>query len=146
MPRNNHRLRLNAAAGWLLLLSTSSATVQAQPTVAPSTETVGRSRGEDTGNYNVVNSFETGYRFRSVDGNYLKYRSDVNFGNGVRLLGSDLRVNSKDGHGRLFDEIILTTQGLGNDPYQSATLRVQRNTWYRYDLRSEERRVGKECA
>ncbi len=134
MPRNNHRFRFDtAAASWLLLLATS-VTLPAQPTVAPSTETVGRSRGEDTGNYNVVNSFETGYRFRSVNGNFLKYRSDVNYGNGLRLLGSDLRVNSKDGHGRLFDEIILTTQGLGNDPYQSATLRVQRNGWYRYDL------------
>ena len=108
--------------------------LRAQPTVAPSNETVGRARGENVGNYNIVNSFETGYRFHSVGGNPLKYRSDVNFGNGIRLLGSNLTFNSKDGHGRLFDEIVLTTQGLGNDPYQSASLRIQQNTWYRYDL------------
>ena len=29
------------------------------------------------------------------------YRSVDNFGNGVRLLGSNLTVNSKDGHGNL---------------------------------------------
>ena len=53
---------------------------------------------------------------------------------GVRLLGSSLTVNSKDGHGHWFDEIVLTTQGLGNDPYESATLRVQKNRLYRYDM------------
>ena len=116
----------------IALLAASS--LAAQPTVAPSTEPVGSARGQDNGNYNVVNSFETGYRFHSVDGNPLRYRSDVNFGNGIRLLGSNLTVNSKDGHGRLFDEIILSTQGLGNDPYQSAMLRIQHNRWYRYDL------------
>src|SRR5262245_22551510 len=112
----------------------AAALLEAQPTVAPSTEPVGKPRGEDAGHYNIVNSFETGYRFHSVDGNPLKYRSDINYGNGIRLLGSNLTVNSKDGHGRLFDEIILTTQGLGNDPYQSAAFRIQQNTWYRYDL------------
>lgn len=108
--------------------------LEAQPTVAPSPEPVGRTRGDDAGNYNIVNSFETGYRFHSVDGNPLRYRSDINYGNGLRLLGSNLTINSRNGHGALFDEIVLTTQGLGNDPYQSATLRVQRNQWYRYDM------------
>ena len=69
-----------------------------------------------------------------VGGDEGKYRSDVNYGNGVRLLSSYLTINSKDGHGRLFDELSLTTQGLGNDPYESATLRVQKNRLYRYDM------------
>jgi len=50
------------------------------------------------------------------------------------MFGSYLTVNSRDGHGRWFDEIVLTTQGLGNDPYESATFRIQKNRWYRYDL------------
>ena len=29
---------------------------------------------------------------------------------------------------------MLTTQGLGNDPYESVTLRVQKNGLYRYDM------------
>jgi len=117
------------------VLTILAATVlSAQPTVAPSPEPVGRPRGQDTGNYNIVNSFETGYRFHTVDGNPQKYRSDINYGNGIRLLGSNLTINSKDGHGTLFDEIVLNTQGLGNDPYQSATFRIQQNKWYRYDL------------
>src|SRR5262249_25954546 len=84
--------------------------------------------------YNIVNSFETGFRYSLIDGNLGKYRSDINYRNGIRLLGSNLTVNSRDGHGRQFDEIILNTLGLGNDPYQSAVLRIQKNGLYRYDM------------
>jgi hypothetical protein len=106
----------------------------AQQVIAPTPEPVGKTRGDDWNGYNIVDSFETGYRFRTVGGNFSQYRSNENFGDGVRLLSSFLTVNSKDGHGRFFDEIVLTTQGLGNDPYESATLRVQKNKLYRYDL------------
>ncbi|MFN7922652.1 MAG: hypothetical protein U0Q16_21285 [Bryobacteraceae bacterium] len=106
----------------------------AQPPVSPTPETVGRARGEDAGGYNIVHSFETGYRFHTVDGNEQNYRAGVNYGNGIRLLGSQLTVNSKDGHGHWFDEIVLTTQGLGNDPYQYVNARAQRNRLYRYDF------------
>ncbi len=107
---------------------------QAQQPVAPTIEPVGPNRGDDWHDYNVVNSFETGYRFVSVSGNEAMYRSQVNYGNGVRLLSSFLSINSKDGHGKFFDETVLTTQGLGGDPYESAMLRVQKNRWYQYDL------------
>jgi hypothetical protein len=97
-------------------------------------QSVGSARGQDFGGYNVVNSFETGYRFSSIDGDLGKYRSDVNLRNGVRLLGSNLSVHSKDGKGRMFDELVLQTLGLGNDPYESSLLRLQKNRWYRYDM------------
>jgi hypothetical protein len=117
---------------FLLLLP---ALVCAQETVAPTTgESTISPRGENTGDYNVVQSWEFGYRFASVGGDDGKYRSDVNYGDGIRLLSSYLTVNSRDGHGRWFDEIVLTTQGLGGDPYESATFRIQKNRWYRYDL------------
>ncbi len=108
----------------------------AQETVAPSSgEQVGPVGGENTGDYNVVQSWEFGYRYHTaVGGDEGKYRSDVNYRNGVRLLSSSLTVNSKDGHGKWFDEIVLATQGLGNDPYESVTLRIQKNQLYRYDM------------
>ncbi len=115
-----------------ILLFVSS--LGAQQPVAPTTEKIGPVRGEEAGNYNVVQSWETGYRFAEVGGNRGQYRSDVNYGNGIRLLGSSLTVNSKDGHGRFFDEVILTTQGLGNDPYESVVLRAQKNRIYHYDF------------
>lgn len=118
----------------LLAFLIGSGALMAQPTVAPTPEPVGASRGENVGGYNVLNSFETGYRFRSVGGDLGRYRSDVNFGNGIRLLGSRLQVNSRNGKGSLFDELSLTTQGLGGDPYQSSILRLEKNRLYRYDL------------
>jgi len=106
----------------------------AQQTVAPTLAPVGPLRGDNTAEYNVVNSFEFGYRWNTVGGNQDEYNSQVNYGSGLRLLGSSLTINSRDGHGRLFDEIVLTTQGLGNDPYESATLRVEKNHLYRFDM------------
>jgi hypothetical protein len=108
--------------------------LEAQQVVAPSTDTVGSPRGDNKGDYNYTESFETGYRFSLVGGSIGEYRSDVNYGNGIRLLGSSLTVNSRDGHGGLFDEIVLNTSGLGNDPYQSVVLRIQKNKLYRYDM------------
>lgn len=106
----------------------------AQQVAAPTPDQAGSPRGENTSDYNVVDSFETGYRFAVVDGSVGTYRSDVNYGNGIRLLDSNLSVNSRDGHGRWFDQIVLTTIGLGNDPYQAVTLRVEKNNLYRYDM------------
>src|SRR5258708_27656217 len=117
-----------------ILLAAIAAAPVAQPVVAPTPEVVGTARGENWNGYNITNSFETGYRFADVFGNRGKYRSDENFLNGVRLLGSSFSVNSKDGHGGLFDEILLNTQGLGNDPYEFASLRIQKNKVYRYDM------------
>ena len=107
---------------------------EAQEPVAPSPTSADSSAGETNGNYDIVNNFEAGYRFHTVGGNSLQYRSSVNYGNGLRLLASSLAVNSVNGRGTLLDRIVLNTQGLGNDPYESAQLRVERNALYKYDL------------
>ncbi len=117
-----------------LIALTLAATAWAQPTVAPTGEPVGIARGETVGGYNVRQSFELGYRMRSIGGDEGTYRATVNYGNGIRLLGSSLNVQSLEGHGRYFDQIQLNTLGLGNDPYQYASLRVEKNRLYRYDL------------
>jgi hypothetical protein len=117
--------------GWFILLS---APLWAQPTVAPTDAPTGNPRGENTTGYNIRQSFELGYRWRATAGNDGMYRAMVNFGNGIRLLGSSLSVQSREGHGGWFDQIVLTTQGLGNDPYQGANLRVEKNRLFRYDL------------
>src|SRR5689334_2586764 len=93
--------------GFLIL--TAALACRAQDTVAPTPGTAGPRRGDNWGDYNVVNSFETGYRFLSLSGNQNKYRSDENFGSGVRLLSSFFSLHSKDGHGPLFDELVITT-------------------------------------
>lgn len=106
----------------------------AQQVVAPTPEQVGPPRGENVGLYNITQSYETGYRFSLVGGDIGEYRSDANYGNGIRLLGSSFTANSKEGHGKWFDELSLTTLGLGNDPYESASLRVAKNGLYQYNM------------
>ena len=108
--------------------------LRAQQVVAPTTEQVGSPRGDNMDDYNITQSFELGYRFKAVGGDEGMYRSVDNIGNGLRLLASSLSINSKDGHGHYFDEILLNTIGLGNDNYQSAILRIQKNGLYRYDM------------
>jgi len=104
----------------------------AQQTVAPTTgESAGAAIGQNHGDYNMVQSWELGYRYATVGGDDGRYRSDINYHDGVRLLSSYLTINSRDGHGHYFDEITLSTQGLGNDPYESAVLRIQKNRLYR---------------
>jgi hypothetical protein len=116
----------------LLLVGTSALT--AQQMVAPTPEQVGSTRGDTIGDYNITQSFELGYRFKDVFGDEGMYRQVVDMGNGLRLLSSSLAIYSKDGHGHYFDEITLNTIGLGNDNYQAAILRIQKNRLYRYDM------------
>src|SRR4051812_8185213 len=106
----------------------------AQEPVAPTPERGGSNRGETWNGYNIVDSVETGYRFALKGGNVPMYRSSVNYGNGIRLLSSYFTMNSREGHGKYFDEIVITTQGLGNDPYESASFRIRKNQLYRYDM------------
>jgi hypothetical protein len=125
---------MTAMCKLLLAIFAVAGTLAAQQVVAPTPDTVGSPRGDGWGDYNVTQSFETGYRFHLVGGDMGEYRSDVNYGNGLRLLGSSFAIYSKDGHGRWFDQITLNTSGLGNDPYQSAILHVEKNGLYRYDM------------
>ena len=118
----------------LALLLLMPAGLWAQATVARSTEEVGVDRGINFTNYNLRASFDVGFRTAQIDGNRDKYRSDVNFGNGFRVLGTSLAVNSREGKGKYFDEFLLNTQGLGNDPYQNVTLRMEKFRRYRYDM------------
>ena len=90
--------------------------LHAQPVVAPSPDRTGSSLGSDLGPFNITNSFETGYRFSEVGGDQNLFRSNVSYGNGLRLLGGNFAANSKDGHGPGFDSLTFTSRGLGNDP------------------------------
>ncbi len=121
---------MRIAIPFLLLASLAVA----QETLAPSPERAGLPRGENWNGYNIVDSVETGYRFAISHGDRAMYRSSVNYGNGIRLLGGYFAMNSTTGKSVLFDSLVITTQGLGNDPYENASLRVRKNRVYSYDF------------
>ncbi len=109
-----------------------SCAVLAQEPVAPSSDPVGPARGDTWSGYNIVNSFEAGYRFVTLSGDGSNYRSASNLGDGIRLLDTAFSINSKEGHGTLFDDAFLTTEGLGGDPYEFASFRIEKNRLYSY--------------
>jgi hypothetical protein len=117
-----------------IIFAAFGAVAFAQPPVAPTPETAGKPTGDNLENYNVVQSFEFGYRWNTTGGDLDMYRSTVNYGNGVRLLSSSLTMQSREGHGHYFDQLQLQTLGLGNDPYESVSFRIEKNRLYRYDL------------
>jgi hypothetical protein len=123
------RTHLNLCLGLIV-----AAAAWAQPPVAPTNEPTESNRGDNVSNYNILQSFELGYRWNTNGGDDGMYRSTVNYTNGIRLLSSSLNIQSREGHGGLFDQLQLNTQGLGNDPYESAILRIEKNRLYRYDL------------
>lgn len=118
----------------VILVAWSAAVLCGQTTIAPSTEPISPPRGSEILGLNVRQSFEVGARLLNSSGSLDKYRSDVNFGNGARLLSSRIEAFDRNGRGKLLDSLTLSTQGLGNDPYQYANLRVEKNTVYRYDM------------
>src|ERR1035437_4327175 len=120
---------------WLPLAGLLLASIaHSQEPVAPTEASTGSVRGASAGPYNLVQSFELGDRFLSVDGNEDAYRSHINYGNGLRLLSSSFAAFSKDGKNGWLDRLTINTQGLGNDPYESARLHAE-SRWYDYDMR-----------
>jgi hypothetical protein len=123
-----------------LLIVASSASAQ-QPTPSPTpkkspevkTETAAVEAGEDAGDYTIISSLEFGYRGQRVVGDLNKYRSDLNYKAGPRLFDSSLLVRSKDGKGKLFDTLLVTSTGWGSDPYSNLRVNVEKPEWYRFD-------------
>jgi hypothetical protein len=127
--------------GLLLLASFLSVTKGQQPTASPSpkqapetkTETAAVEAGEDAGNYTVISSIEFGYRGLRVGGDLNKYQSDLNYKAGPRLFDSTFLMKSKDGKGKLFDTLLVTSSGWGADPQGNMRMSVEKPKWYRFD-------------
>lgn len=90
--------------------------------------------GEEAGDFIVTSSLEFGYRGLSVDGDFNKYQSDLNYRAGPRLFDSSFFMKSKDGHdGGLFESLLVTTTGWGADPQGNLRASVENPEWYRFD-------------
>ena len=121
----------------LLLAAISNAQQSAQPASSPAPKAPsGTSSGAaDTsiGSYNVISSLELGVRGLSVAGSDDKYRSDLNYSQGVRLFDSSFFLQSKDGSGGPFDEFLVSSSGWGGDPHGYTRVSFEKSGSYRFD-------------
>ena len=90
----------------------------------------GETIGENSGNYNVHQSVEAGFRSSSINGNIDTYDTFVNLGSGVRLFDYTLDMRSLDHNGFLFDTLNFSNFGYGGDPNDVSRLRLDKNNWY----------------
>ncbi len=90
-------------------------------------------QGINSGNYNIKQSVEFGYRFTDFTGNQATYDTFVNLQQGPRLLDMTLEMRSLDHHGSLFDRLYMSNFGYGGDPNNVSRLRIGKNKWYDFD-------------
>jgi hypothetical protein len=81
----------------------------------------------------ISGSIDVGYQWRSgVGGSLDTYRTVVNLGSGVRLMGLDLSFESAAR--RWFDHINVRASNWGGDPYNTAHVDVSRHDWYNFSF------------
>lgn len=90
--------------------------------------------GMDSGNYNVQQTIEFGYRASEISGNQDTYDTFVNLGSGVRLFDYTLDMRSLNHNGLLFDDLNFSNFGYGGDPNDVSRLHIDKNKWYDFHL------------
>jgi hypothetical protein len=89
--------------------------------------------GTNSGNYNIRQTIEFGYRNTDISGNQANYGTFVDLNSGVRLFEQSLEVRSLNHAGLLFDDVSLHSFGYGGDPNNLTRLRVSKNKWYDFN-------------
>ena len=87
-------------------------------------------KGIDSGNYNIQQSIEAGYRGTFINGNLDTYDTFINLGSGLRLFDYSFDMRAKDHNGLLFDTLNFSNFGYGGDPNDVTRLRIEKNKYY----------------
>ena len=85
------------------------------------------------GGYNVTSTIELGWRWRRLEGSENKYRSDLNYKQGLRSFDTNLLLESDSGKGKYFDSLLFSNSGWGSDPQGSTRLNVEKTGVYRFN-------------
>jgi hypothetical protein len=102
--------------------------------VSRAQDDAGDDKGMDSGNYNIQQSVEFGYRANWVNGNDDTYDTFVNLGSGVRLFDYTLDMRSLNHQGLLFDNLHFSNFGYGGDPNDVSRLHIDKNKWYDFNV------------
>src|SRR5271156_6580783 len=121
----SHRLAAFEARFLVLL-----ATVLAFAPLSDAQSGSGETKGINSGDYNIQQSIEAGYRTSSINGNTNTYDTFVNLGSGLRLFDYTLNMRSLDHNGLFFDSLDFSNFGYGGDPNDVTRLRHEKNKWY----------------
>lgn len=93
-------------------------------------ESSGETQGVNTGDYNVQQNIEFGYRLSEIGGNYDTYDTFVNLGSGIRLFDYSLDMHSLNHQGLFFDDLDFSNFGYGGDPNDVSHLHIDMNKLY----------------
>jgi hypothetical protein len=134
LPKAERRFsRYRPLAGGLVFATLAMGLLSLSP-VSRAQDGSEESKGIESGNYNLQQSIEAGYRSTWVNGNINTYDTFVNLGDGLRLFDYTLNMRSLDHNGLLFDTLNFSNFGYGGDPNDVTRLRINRNKWYDFRL------------
>ncbi|MBK7932452.1 MAG: hypothetical protein IPK01_02935 [Acidobacteria bacterium] len=85
------------------------------------------------GGYNVTSTTEIGWRWRDLEGNENKYRSDLNYKQGLRSFDTNLLLESDSGKGKYFDSLLISNSGWGSDPQGFTRVNVEKTGVYKFN-------------
>jgi hypothetical protein len=120
-----NRLNLCSTIGLVVIV--------AMPVLLPAQEPQKPTEGVNSGNYNVRQAVEFGYRFTDITGSQPTYETFVNFSDGPRVLEQMLQMRSLNHQGTLFDDLSLISFGYGGDPNAVSRLRMYKNKVYNFN-------------
>ncbi len=95
-----------------------------------SAQTSEQTQGVNSGDYNIQQTIEFGYRLNEIGGNYDTYDTFVNLGSGVRLFDYELDMHSLNHQGLFFDDLDFSNFGYGGDPNDVSRLHISMNKLY----------------
>lgn len=93
-----------------------------------------QNKGIQSGNYNIQQTVEFGYRLNEVSGNQDTYDTFINLGSGMRLFNYTLDMRSLNHQGVFFDDLNFSNFGYGGDPNDVSRLHIDKNKLYDFHL------------
>lgn len=115
--------RLSFIAAAVVLVFAGAAYSQTAPSSTPE---------QTYGGYRVAATTEFGWRWRSLDGNENKYRSDLNYKQGFRFFDSNIFLEKENG--RWFDSLLIMNSGWGADPSGYFRLNMEKVGFFKANL------------
>ena len=116
-----------------LILLTTDARAQQTATGNKPAQSAAAGQSGAEGPYTITSSIEFGVRGIAIDGNADIYRSQLNYTPGFRIFDSSLFMQSKDNDAPVFDSLMISSFGWGEDPNRYLRVNAEKTKAYRFD-------------